>query len=178
MGQLWDNVYAELSQLLEFNTLSGQHILVHVWDFVARDAVLIDDVPYTLKYSLRRLGTRWRDELYIHPETGILCLAKKLPKAKPKPRNDYLWVDRYHQYHKLNDIWYLVSFRDVPQPFVAVIDKVRKIYPTKVRDVLQQKTVTYSELFSTNRIPTYAYHKRQCNKKEIKWILQQLTTKH
>lgn len=184
-GSPWNEVYAELSQLLKFNTLSGQHILLHVWDFVERDVVMIDNVPYThkysfylRKYSLSQLGEGFRDELYIHPETGILCVVKKQPKAKAKqPRVDYLWVDKYRQYYKLDNIWYLVFFREVPKPFVAIVNQQSKIYPTKVRDVLEQRIITYSELFTSNNVPLYAYYKRQCNKKEIKWLLQQLKLK-
>ena len=79
VGQPWDDVYAELSQLLEFNTLAGQHILVHVWGFVTRDVVIIDRIPYELGYHFpRELGTwRGKGELYVHPETGILCITKK-----------------------------------------------------------------------------------------------------
>ena len=180
VGQSWNDVYAKLSRLLEFRTLSGQHILVHVWQFVTRDVVMIGDVPYSLEYSLRRIGsTNWcsRDELYVHPQTGLLCIAKLPPKQLAKPKADYLWLDKYHRYYKLNEIWYLVSFRDVPQPFITVIDRVRKVNPTKVRDILTRKTIIYKELFYGKNNPTYAYHKHQCSKQEIKWIESELTKK-
>ncbi|MGD1919574.1 MAG: hypothetical protein ACFCAD_12205 [Pleurocapsa sp.] len=172
VGQPWDNIYTELAQLLEFNTLSGQHILVHVWQFVAREVVIIDDVPYNMA-GYYPLG-HWRrgGELYVHPETGILSLAKPQPKTKPKQRQDYFWINRYHQYYKLNDILYLVYFRLIPEPFMTSKGKTKVI---KVRDVLQQKIVDYSKL--TNNSSIYAYHKRQCNKKEIRWIEEQIEVK-
>ena len=129
-GLHWDVVYAELSCLLNFNTLSGQHILSHVWQFVAKEVVIIDGVPHhkTAWYGgLTRLG-KWQDEMYVHPDTRILCLIKKQPKPKPKKREDLLWVDSYHQYRKLKGIWYVIEFRDVPKPEIS---EKRKYLPDK-----------------------------------------------
>ena len=170
VGQSWDVVYSELSQLLEFNTLSGQHILSHVWDCVERHVVIIDNIPYRkdssyYSFRQRQLGQDWRgrEQLYIHPKTKILCRAKIPSKAKPKPKEDSLWIDKYHQYYKLNDIWYFVSFRDVP-PSSDVIDVL-------TGKKIDRKKVYYS------RDPVYAYHKLQCNKKQIKWIKEQIKLK-
>ena len=124
-GQYWDAVYAELSRLLKFNTLSGQHILVHVWQFVERDVVIIDNIPYSksaIYDGFNRVGSRWRDEMYVHPHTGILTLVKQLPKPKPKPKLDLLWIDEYHQYRLINNIWYLVSFQDFLALFILKKD--------------------------------------------------------
>ncbi len=176
-GLDWDIVYAELSRVLDFNTLSGQHILSHVWQFVEKDVVIIDGFPYdktaSWNGSLRQLG-KWQDEMYVHPDTGILCLVKKQPKPKPKKRDDLLWIDRYNQYRKLNGIWYLVEFRDVPVPSIS---EKGKICPTKVKDVILKETVTFSKLVPKNNCPKYAYKKRQCNKKEIRYILEQINMK-
>ncbi len=172
-GLPWNVVYGELSRLLDFNTLSGQHILFHVWQFVARNVVIIDGIPYdnnSVYGGFRKLG-QWQDEMYVHPDTGILCLVKKQPKPKPKKRDDILWIDRTYQYRKLDGIWYLIEFRDVPLP---TISKTGNVNPITVRDVILQETVTFKKLFSQNNRPKYAYKKRQCNKKEIRYILEKI----
>ncbi|MGK7876109.1 MAG: hypothetical protein AB4426_23280 [Xenococcaceae cyanobacterium] len=159
-GQHWDDVYSELCQRLDLRTLSGQHILSHVWDYVERYVVIIDGVPYRKHYPQYQIG-RWRDEMYIHPDTGILCLAKKPPKPPPKKRNDLVEIDPYHQYHKLDDIWYLITFRDVP-------------FNQKVTDIVLQKTLSYWEARTHYDRAIYAFHKRHCTKKEIKSIMKQI----
>jgi hypothetical protein len=176
-GLPWNIVYGELSRLLDFNTLSGQHILFHVWQFVARNAVIVDGIPYdknSFYGGMRKLGL-WHDEMYVHPDTGILCLLQKQAKPKPKPKklNDILWIDRTHQYRLLDGIWYSIAFCDVPSP---TISEKGKINPVRVRDVILKETVTFKELFPKNNPPKYAYKKRQCNKKEIRYILEKIKT--
>jgi hypothetical protein len=153
VGQPWDIVYNQLCQRIETRTVSGKHILSHVWDFVERYVELIDGFPYarnTSHYSQRKPIGSWRDELYVHPETGILSLAKKLPnKAVEKPR-DRVIIDEYHEYRQLNDVWFLVTFQDHPPE--VVVKGIEPLY--------------------FNR--GYAVSKRQCNKKEIKYIMKQL----
>ena len=124
--------------------------------------------------GFRKLG-QWQDEMYVHPDTGILCLVKKQPKPKPKPkkRDDILWIDRHNQYCQINGIWYLIEFRDVPLP---TISEKGNINPVKVRDAILQETVTFKEMFSITNRPKYAYKKRQCNKKEIRYILEKIDT--
>jgi hypothetical protein len=154
VGQPWDIVYNELCQRIEIRTLSGQHILSHVWQFVEREVDLIDGVPY------RKNGyiyPSWRSEgLYVHPETGILFAVKKARKKPPKKESDRLIIDKYHEYRKLNDIWYLITFKHIP----AYVE---------VRDILSGKQIGPG---LSNKV--YAASKRQCNKKEIKQILKQL----
>lgn len=151
VGQPWNIVYNELCQRIDTKTLCGQHLLFHVWQFVEREVDLIDGVPYR-KNGYRYLG--WRGEvLYVHPETGILCQAEK-PKNKPAEKpSDRLIIDEYHEYRKLNDIWFLVTFQDEP-PEVEI------------------QGIHSGEYYYWHR--GYAVSKRQCNKKEIKYIMKQL----
>jgi hypothetical protein len=125
---------------------------------------MIDGELYSKSYRWYRipLDGSYRDRFYIHPETGILCAVKKVPrKQKQKQQQtDLVIVDDYHQYHKLNEIWYLISFEDFPPS------------PTDyVRDVL--KGVIHRSAIRGRKI--YAARKRQCNKKEIRFILNQLS---
>ena len=166
VGQHWDDIYSELCQRLDRNTVTGQHVISHVWGFVERNVVLIDDVPYRkhhLNYQSSFLGY-WREQLYIHPETGILCLAEKVPKKPPKKPDDVVIIDDYYQYRKLNELWYLITFQDIPTTEPVI-------------DILLQRTTPGWTWYEDGREvyrKVYAVSKRQCNKKEIKFIMKQL----
>lgn len=169
VGQPWDDVYNELCQRLETRTLAGQHILFHVWGFVERDVVLIDGMPcykicrsYSTTYSYYR-GHQpvYPGKLYVHPETGILYLVKKAPKEPPKKPDDVVSVDSYHQYRKLNEVWYLVTLKDIPP-----IEK-----PT---DIILKVPIDHYTGWREYGRQVYAVSKKQCGKKEIKFIMQQL----
>ncbi len=135
IGKPWDSVYSELCQKIETKTLVGQHLLSHLWQLVEREVIFVDGLPYSLRhrYRINPLGY-WHQGLYVHPETGILCVAKKLPKVLPKKCDDLVFCNGY-EYRKIDDIWYLVTYLDAPEEGIK---------------------------------------KRQCNKKEIKLIMQQL----
>jgi hypothetical protein len=149
VGQDWDDIYHELCQILDITTLSGKHILSHVWGYVERDVVLVDGIVCDRRYG-RQLGSG-REELYVHPETRILCLANKVRKLPPKKPDDFLKIDDYHHYQKLDGIWYLFELAD--------------------REELEVIHQYYS------RVKTWKYtaSKRQCNKKQIKFITEQLS---
>ncbi|MDY7015891.1 MAG: hypothetical protein SVX43_20315 [Cyanobacteriota bacterium] len=159
VGQPWDRVYGELCWKLDPTTLSGQHILSHVWDFVERYVVIIDGIPYRRNRQNYSLSGRWNC-LYIHPETGILCLAPQRKKVNSKPSGDIVKVDSWHQYRKLDTIWYFVTFDKVP-------------YKEIVKDIILQKELTYLTAYREYGTQIYACHKRHATKKEIKKIKRQ-----
>jgi len=107
VGRPWDSVYGELCQKLNHRTLSGQHIFFHVWQYVERYAVLIDGVPYARdrqNLPLWRNCWRSRPQLYVHPETGLLCIASEPTQPQPQRNRDRAIVDRNHQYRQLDGI--------------------------------------------------------------------------
>ncbi|QSJ15335.1 hypothetical protein JYQ62_26285 [Nostoc sp. UHCC 0702] len=166
VGQPWNDVYSELCQRLDTKTMAGQHVLSHLWDYVERHVEIIDGAFYSKPYQGYRtqLDVSYRDRFYIHPQTQILCVSEKAPrKQKPKqPQTDFVIVDDYHQYHKLNDIWYLITFADFPPP-----------PDDYVTDVLKGLIHRSAAIYRGRRI--YAVSKRQCNKKQIRFILNQLS---
>ncbi len=113
VGQPWNDVYSKLCQQLSSNTMAGQHVLSHLWDYVERHVELIDDIPYSKPYwiSPHRLDSHYRDKFYVHPETGILCASAKTPRKQKRNQlqRDRVILDEYHQYHQINDIWYLIQ---------------------------------------------------------------------
>ncbi|MDY6786220.1 MAG: hypothetical protein SW833_27350 [Cyanobacteriota bacterium] len=177
VGQPWDKVYGELCWKLDSTTLSGQHILSHVWGFVERHVVIIDGIPYQKDRQNHALNG-WRNQLYVHPETGILCLAPKRKKAKSQPCDNIaniVQVDPLHQYRKLDGVWYFVTFGSVLYKEVAndILPHKELTYFKKiVKDVLLNQELSYNSAYREYGSPIYARHKRHATKKEIKKIKQ------
>ncbi len=73
VGQHWDKVYSELSQSLDKRSLTGLHIWDHVWIEVERDCVIENGKVFRKEAHFGR--RREIKGLYIHPKTGVLCLA-------------------------------------------------------------------------------------------------------
>ncbi|MEL6383001.1 MAG: hypothetical protein AAFQ89_11240 [Cyanobacteria bacterium J06626_18] len=166
VGQPWNDVYSKLCKQLDTNTMAGQHVLSHVWDYVERHTEMIDGVLYCKPEwgRFHPLEGHYRDRFYVHPETGILCAVEKIRrKQKPRPRTDVLIIDTYHQYRKLNDIWYLVTFAEFP---AAIADSIT--------DILRGNVSYQNADYMTGR-RIYAVSKKQCNKKEIRFIKSQLS---
>jgi len=168
-GQPWNDVYSKLCQQLDTNTMTGLHVLSHVWDYVEQHVEFIDGIPYrkTCGYyppGCYPLNTGYRHKFYVHPDTGMLCsVGKRASKRKkPEPDLDVVIIDEYRQYQKVNEIWYLITFRDFPPP------------PTEyVIDIL--KGLTYRQnarVVKGQRV--YAASKQQCNKKAVRFIMHQL----
>jgi hypothetical protein len=172
VGQPWNDVYSELCRRLDTSTLAGQHVLSHVWGYVERHVELREGIPYhkTSWGGVQRpLTSGYYGQLYVHPETGILCLlARNAPalqsgqKSQPQAVES-LFLDRDHEYRQLAGIWYLITFADLPRsPDQYVFDVLLK--DLICRDLRNYKT-------------RYAAHKRQCNKKEIRLILKRISHK-
>jgi hypothetical protein len=158
VGQPWDQVHSELCQRLDGKTMAGRHVLDHVDNYVAKHVEIIDGEPYRKPegwYSWRILGNYWRDEFYVHPDTGILCLAKKRDhKAQSQP-DDVIYLDREHRYQKIDHVWYYVTLADLP------VDQL-------MWDVVQKRLVQ-----SRSPGSQYAIVKHQCNKRDLKSLRRQ-----
>ncbi|OCQ96965.1 hypothetical protein BCD64_15350 [Nostoc sp. MBR 210] len=162
VGQPWDDVYSALCQRLKTNTMTGQHVIGHLWDVVERHVEIIDGVLYGKSYRWYgiKLDGVDRNCFYVHPETGILCVARRVTHRWSYPtNNDVIPIDNYHQYQKIKDIWYLVTFEDFPPD---PKDYTKDIF----KGVL-------NEYCSAGGV--YAVKKQQCNKKQLRCILKQLS---
>lgn len=167
LGQPWNDVYSQLCQQLDSSTMAGQHVLSHVWDYVERYVELIDGIPHRKHHGrgFRSLATCYHEQFYVHPETGILCMAQKAPskQKQTQQRMDLVVIDDYHQYRKLNEIWYLITFEEFPS-----------LATESVMDALKGLTsLDSAEYVRGQRV--YAASKRQCNKKEIRFIVNRLS---
>ena len=166
VGQPWDTVYSELCQRLSCNTLAGQHVRSHIWDFVERHVEIVDGIPHRKAACWRGTGplySSYTDRFYVHPDTGLLCLAAKSSPKPSQPREDLLIVDAYRRYQKFDGIWYLITFREIPK---ATTDFFV--------DVLKKAKVSHQDARQIQGMRMYASSKKQCNKKEIRFIQRQL----
>lgn len=164
VNQPWDEIYSDLCQRLDPNTMTGQHVISHLWDYVEQHVDLVDGIPYRKAYSRYgnyRLGNGYRDEFYIHPETGILLLAERSPKSPPQKPEDFVAIDAYRQYRKLNDVWYLIVFQDLPDCKL-------------VWDVLLKAHVTPEIAERKYGRKIYADRKIQCSKRLLKTVYAKL----
>jgi hypothetical protein len=172
VGEPWNDIYSDLSQRLDANSLTGQHVRDHLWDYVERHVELIDGVPHRKPYAgrlFRQLGDRYYDEFYVHPETGLLCLAERRSQRELKKRQgrwsatvgrsseDCVVIDDTRQYRKINEIWYCITLKTLPL-YLTVWDVLLKDW---ISPEIAQKH--YGKMI-------YASRKQQCNKREIAWI--------
>lgn len=165
VGQPWNDVYSKICQQLDTSTMAGQHVISHLWDYVELNVEMIEGVPYSKNHYgyYGSLINRYGDRFYVHPETGVFCLARDCcPLREAESQQDLVMISEDKRYQKLNEIWYLISFADFPPP------------PTYyVRDVLCG-VISRNQAMDKGGRKIYAAGKRQCGKKEIRFILSQL----
>lgn len=168
VGQPWNDVYSELCRRFDKRTLTGYHLFEHLESLVVRHVEFIEGIPLEKCRSgypnSRFLGNYgW---FYVHPETGILSAFKFLTKSQRKKQIERLKLDEYHQYIKLENVWYLVTFTE--------FSSGNKFSQTKIFDVLIQEKLDYWTMCHQYHRQNYAIHKRHCTKKEIKQIIEKL----
>lgn len=75
----WNKVYSELNKKLDRSTVSGQHVIDHLWDFVEVNVWIENKKVYYLRRGIKtELYSYGRSkQFYAHPITGLLLNAKK-----------------------------------------------------------------------------------------------------
>ena len=112
IGRKWDDVYSEICKNLPNTSMAGDHIRQHVFQIVEIHTFLgLDNKIYQKpKYGggfVEISSYSRKQQLYVHPVTGILLLAKRRKRTKhvgeiTKITNKNLpgW------YEKFDGIWY------------------------------------------------------------------------
>jgi hypothetical protein len=156
VGFLWDDVWSELCSGLSANSTTKKHVRDHVFDYVEVDVEMIDGEPYSkecyYRYRLRKVTSRGnRAVFYVHPETGILCLApmeissrvaRKLEKKK-KQETTVTCVDGSIN-EKLDGVWYNTSVKSYYVSYSApdfARPKKEGGYETKIVKSLRTETI-------------------------------------
>ena len=115
----WDKVYSELRQRIDVRSAVQLHIMEHLWDRVERDVEIVDGVACA---KMESWEGRWRSgQLYVNPETGILCKAKVKSKSKGYKQDPrVIKVDDLTFLCQIKGIWYEVTYSHKPPkgPFI------------------------------------------------------------
>lgn len=162
VGRKWDDVYSEVCAVNDIRSRPKPGIFEYIEYSVNLHPYIDEEGKVWGGKYMRMLST-----FYVHPETGLLLEQKSQRYRRPKPPKDpVVVVDDYHQYRKDGDIWYLVTFADLdPDDSFSCKDIFeKKVYPVR-------PNVTAQNQYGSK---IYAKSRKQANKKEIRWILEQL----
>jgi len=115
VGRPWNKVHSEICKNLSVRSAVKSHVRDHAEQYVEQDVVMVG------KRAHHKVGSRYRwnggelnaGELYVNPNTGLLCIqkAQKVQK-KPKPITTLPSEDKLRQYRQIKGIWYEVVFKD------------------------------------------------------------------
>ena len=120
VGRPWNKIYSEMCAGLDKRKTTGRHIFQHVEQMVERDCYVGEDgkVRYS-RYRNHILGGGGSREVcgfYVHPRTGLLCLAPRESRRERKRKLlsspeevTRLYVDNSFGYQKHEGIWYRVK---------------------------------------------------------------------
>jgi hypothetical protein len=169
VGRRWDEVYSEICQ----NAPSGSYLGYHLRQLISWE--VSSDVTMDGDEMRGRNGWKvYNGDLYACPETNILKVyddGSKRRRYRWRPTYEYemLAVDENHKYVKVDGLWYMVGFTDIPgaevteRPFDLVLKApVFAVDPKAYRH--------QNRFMSVWGGPVYASSKRQANTREIRGI--------
>ncbi|MGZ4843036.1 MAG: hypothetical protein ACXV5J_14895, partial [Candidatus Angelobacter sp.] len=84
VGRPWNDVYSEMCASLDKRKATGKHIFDHATDMVETHCFMGTNgkVRY-LRWGIEECEV---DDLYVHPQTGLLCRAQPVSKRELKRR--------------------------------------------------------------------------------------------
>lgn len=155
VGRPWNKVYAEISQHLRADNAVQQHVRDHVKDFVE-----VCPRPEVKSRWYWHVSKPWRQPLYVHATTGLLCRTDQLPavkaakrkkarRAAPKP--DCIALDAYRELRCIDGRWYEIKLAALPEP------EYRAVSTTVVRSLGYGSSArTYEAAVTVRRLITPA----------------------
>ncbi len=163
-GRPWNRVYAEISERIDASSAVQLHVLQHLFQDVCvhttlrrRDGAVCDSKGEPLQY--------WRT-FYVHPVTRVLCVNERPTKWRQRhaiAERDVVRKDAWHQYRRVNGIWYEITFAPIPREGAALL-----------WDMIHRKGVNFlttREAVYSDGQWCYAAAKRQLNKREIRRLV-------
>lgn len=165
VGRPWDEVYSEVCQRINRNSAVQLHIWQHLWDYVCKDVVEVNGRLEPSAHRWRVFRGWWRDQLVVHPRTGLLCAAAPTDpiwlkeNRRPKPPRRYVVVHPFRQYRRIDGIWFDVELRRLPSG------------GSDFWDVVQRKPasqLTGFDFVAEYGSRVYAASKRQLGKRAIR----------
>lgn len=172
VGRPWNKIYSEMCASLDKRKTTGRHIFQHVEQMVERDCYVGEDgkVRYN-RYRSWIFGGDGSQEVrgfYVHPRTGLLCLAPRETRREWKRKLmgaqrevTRLYLDNNIGYQKHEGIWYRVKLSRIVVGFKDPI--------TQVQDIFLKQKVRLK--WGVNWVAT---EKKQCNRYELKEVQQLL----
>jgi hypothetical protein len=138
VGRPWDKVWSEIAHTLDSRSLTGQHIIHHIWWEVEQHAWLgVDGRVYRRSWS----GPRRVTGLYVHPVTRLLSYSPDRPfgvggrafrkaqavlcafglEAATATDVRCYRVDGVRAWERRDCGWFIHTYRYVPEKLVRVI---------------------------------------------------------
>lgn len=126
VGRRWDDVYSEIAARMKGNSTVQRHILEHVFQYVSLYVVRLDngELLEQGKYGFYRLRGNLYSDMYVDPDSGLLCLNPAVDDPKPwkhrKKEGDpsRLIYGLQDEVLKVNGCWHRVIFAVAPGPYV------------------------------------------------------------
>jgi hypothetical protein len=154
VGRAWNEVNSEIRERVNLDSAVQLHIWQHVTQYVCIKPIVSNGQLLNLS------GRRLHEMFYVDPATGILRenTQRRWRRQSQRQPADYIRIDRWNQYRKLNGIWYRVRLKPLPDEPTQEWDMIfKKLCSNIGRSNLVEYYGTYG----------YAVEKRQLNTKEI-----------
>lgn len=121
VGRPWNKVFSEIKKVNQGGGAVSNHIFQHLFDFICLNVIKKDGKVYSTENGVRELYSYRsgnKGALYVDPKDGIIKLYKT-KKKKYRRRKEEVTVKVIDniEYRKIDGIWYLCRFDDVPAGF-------------------------------------------------------------
>lgn len=184
VGRKWDDVYSEICEVFDKRSVINQHILLHLFQYVELQIVVIEGKLHVADYKYSWRGNRDAPleeagcEYYVDPRDGILKrnidqltrrvrLRREAKRRKiEKELSERREIDKETEYRKEDGIWYEVKYLDFKG------EKVLKLLESQyIKNYYVTRTVyptNYDVFRGIVSAPRVAVSKRQIGRQELR----------
>lgn len=161
IGKSWNKTFSEICTNIKLDTAVQKHVRDHVFDFVLVNVRITEDnkVEGQRKYSGEFYELR-NDELYVHPETGILKKYKNKNTYKHKP---YTMEQKISHFLDRNECKFVV---EKGIPYKLYIDKLTKDFTIKQKATAAHAKIDFNSLMFNDRFKEF-FDFLQSNRKKL-----------
>jgi len=146
VGRRWDDVYSELSAVLDKRSMTGRHI----WTHVRQDVTLDCYVGVSGRIWRGPYGVSEVDGLYVHPVSGVVCWTpERRFRYTPRVDPNVIKLDDWTELRRVDGLWFELAFAKVDRWVPEVV-------------ALHRRTPGH---FEEDRVQV---GKRQLNRKELR----------
>lgn len=165
VGQKWDKVYSEIRAHVNPNSTTQIHLVQHVFQFVER-YVDLDEAGQPHRRARGRYDRSGLSagELYVHPESGLLCRVPEVAWPSPRPVEKYvIALEDGRELRRIGGIWYWMAFADVTPPATRIVWGDGAFHERRIGgaaiDAITGEKIVYPGRYRTG--------KRQANRKDL-----------